>query len=396
MESNLVQNLVNLKSLPETWAVKDFKEVVSDNSGGNKKLAKSNFLNEGEIAVVDQGKKLIAGYYNDTSLAVKTQPPYVIFGDHTRAFKYVDFPFIMGADGTKVLQPKKGNCTTKYLYYFFLSINVPNTGYNRHFKYLKNLKIPLPPLDQQKKIAAILNAADAYRQKTKALIEKYDELTQSLFLDMFGDPVTNPKGWGELEFKDIVIKEKNAIVDGPFGSSIKQIDYVDEGIPIIRINNVRNEGYYDAEYKYLRREKYLELIRSKVQQNDILIARVGNTIGKACVFNKSFEALLSTTGVAKASIDFTRYNLFFIIKMISLPIYKQYIMSFVQGAGQPYLNLSKIKSFKVIDVPFDLQNQFAERVQAIESQKAQAQASLAQAEDLFNSLLQRAFKGELV
>ena len=70
-------------------------------------------------------------------------------------------------------------------------------------------------------------------------------------------------------------------------------------------------------------------------------------------------------------------------------------MSFVQGAGQPYLNLSKIKSFKVIDVPFDLQNQFADRVQAIEVQKEQAQASLAQAEDLFNSLLQRAFKGEL-
>lgn len=135
MESNLVQNLVNLKSLPETWAVKDFKEVVYDNSGGNKKLAKSNFLKEGDIAVVDQGKKLIAGFYNDTSLAVKTQPPYVVFGDHTRAFKYVDFPFIMGADGTKVLQPKKDNCETKYLYYFFLSINVPNTGYNRHFKY---------------------------------------------------------------------------------------------------------------------------------------------------------------------------------------------------------------------------------------------------------------------
>ena len=61
-------------------------------------------------------------------------------------------------------------------------------------KYLR-IKIPLPPLDQQKKIAAILDAADAYRQKTKALIEKYDELTQSLFLDMFGDPVSNPKGW---------------------------------------------------------------------------------------------------------------------------------------------------------------------------------------------------------
>ena len=124
-----------IKLFKDTFgAIKDFKEVVSDNSGGNKKLAKSNFLKQGDIAVVDQGKKLIAGFYNDTRLAVKTQPPYVVFGDHTRAFKYVDFPFIMGADGTKVLQPKKGNCDTKYLYYFFLSINVPNTGYNRHVK----------------------------------------------------------------------------------------------------------------------------------------------------------------------------------------------------------------------------------------------------------------------
>ena len=212
---------------------------------------------------------------------------------------------------------------------------------------------------------------------------------------MFGDPVRNTMGWEELEMKDVVIKEKNAIVDGPFGSSIKQVDYVEVGIPIIRINNVRPEGYYNSEYKFLRREKYLELSRSKVNKNDILIARVGNTIGKSCVFDQSFEALLSTTGVAKISIDFTRYNLLFIIKMISLPIYRQYIMSFVQGAGQPYLNLSKIKSFKVINAPYSLQNQFAERIQAIEEQKAQAQASLAQAEDLFNSLLQRAFKGEL-
>ena len=158
-DSNLVQNLNSLKLLPKSWEIKSFKDIVSDNSGGNRKLAKSVFLEAGEIAIVDQGKKLIAGFYNDSSLAVQTSPPYVVFGDHTRAFKYIDFPFVMGADGTKVLQPKNDNCDTKYLYYFFLSINVPNTGYNRHFKYLKELKIPLPPLDQQKKIAAILDAA---------------------------------------------------------------------------------------------------------------------------------------------------------------------------------------------------------------------------------------------
>ena len=121
-ESNLVQNITELKKLPNTWVVKDFKDIVADNSGGNKKLAKTDFLELGEIAVVDQGKELIAGFYNDLKFAVKTKPPYVVFGDHTRIFKYIDFPFVMGADGTKVLQPADNNCNTKYLYYFFLSI----------------------------------------------------------------------------------------------------------------------------------------------------------------------------------------------------------------------------------------------------------------------------------
>ena len=67
-------------------------------------------------------------------------------------------------------------------------------------KKIKDIKIPLPPLDQQKKIATILDAADDYRQKTKTLIEKYDELTQSLFMDMFGDPVRNPMGWNKVEW----------------------------------------------------------------------------------------------------------------------------------------------------------------------------------------------------
>ena len=83
-------------------------------------------------------------------------------------------------------------------------------GFN--VKDLKKFKIPLPPLDQQKKIAAILDAADAYRQKTKALIEKYDELTQSLFIDMFGDPVTNPKGWETRTIVELV-KDEKFIID---------------------------------------------------------------------------------------------------------------------------------------------------------------------------------------
>jgi len=361
MESNLVQNLVNLKSLPQTWVVKDFKEVVSDNSGGNKKLAKSNFLKEGDIAVVDQGKKLIAGFYNNTSLAVKTQPPYVVFGDHTRVFKYVDFPFIMGADGTKVLQPKKGNCDTKYLYYFFLSINVPNTGYNRHFKYLKELKIPLPPLDQQNKIAAILDAADANRQKTKALIQKHDELTQSLFLDMFGDPVTNPKGWDEVIFTDVLILRR--------GFDLPVQDRTKGEYPIMASN-----GILDWHNDF------------KVQGPGVVTGRSG-TLGHVHLVEADYWPL----NTALYSQDLNGNNPTFLLFLVR----NFRVERFSRGAGVPTLNRNLVHAESIMKIPIDLQNQFADSVKAIEAQKAQAQASLAQAEDLFNSLLQRAFKGEL-
>ena len=106
IENSLVQNLAALKSLPITWSVFLFEEVVKDASGGNKKTLKSDFLDKGEFVIVDQGQSLIAGYTNNKELLVKELPPYVVFGDHTRAFKYIDVLFAMGADGTKVLKPK--------------------------------------------------------------------------------------------------------------------------------------------------------------------------------------------------------------------------------------------------------------------------------------------------
>ena len=95
---------------------------------------------------------------------------------------------------------------------------------------LKKLKIPLPSLETQKKIAAILDAANEYRQHTKALIEKYDQLAQSLFLDMFGDPVTNPKEWDTKTIEGLVKKDKGSIKRGPFGGALKKEIFVNEDI----------------------------------------------------------------------------------------------------------------------------------------------------------------------
>lgn len=382
IESNLVQNLNNLKHLPSSWEIQDFRDVVADNSGGNKKLPKSDFLDEGDIAVVDQGKNLIAGYYNNPDLIVKNEPPYVVFGDHTRAFKYVDFPFIMGADGTKVLQPKNGNCNTKYLYYFFLSINVPNTGYNRHFKYLKDLKIPLPPLNQQKKIAAVLDTADAYRQKTKALIDKYDELTQSLFLDMFGDPVTNPKGWEKtptITYCDCIVpgrdKPKSFTGDTPWITTgdLKQLGYT--------LKSRSNIGLSDDEIAEVRARI--------IPENSVIMTCVGD-LGVVSI--NRYDIVMNQQ--LHAFICHEQLNNVFL--MHNLSYQTPYMNKMASSTTVPYMNKTVANNTPTIVPPISLQNQFAKRVQAIEAQKAQAQASLAQADNLFNSLLQKAFKGELV
>jgi type I restriction enzyme S subunit len=393
-ESNLVQNIGQLKNLPKTWVIRDFTNIVSDNSGGNKKLAKTEFLESGVIAIVDQGKELIAGYYDNLNFAVKTKPPYIVFGDHTRIFKFIDFPFVMGADGTKVLQPKDNNCSTKYLYYFFLSINIPETGYNRHFKYLKELQIPLPPLPQQKKIAAILDAADAYRQKTKALIAKYDELTQSLFLDMFGDPVKNEKGF---EFKPLsdFIKCLNT------GVSVNSTDedFKSGFIGILKTSCVYTGVFRPDEAKVIRDDEF-ERIKLNPKSDSIIISRMNTTelVGKSAYIFKDYPELFLPDRLWQTEKGKLPHNVRWLSYALSLKSFMNEIGKISSGTSGSMKNISKKNYLNLFMIypSINSQNQFAERVEAIEEQKAQAQASLEKAEELFNSLLQKAFKGELV
>ena len=113
-----------------------FSVAVIDATGGNTKIQRKDFLPVGQLPVIDQGQEDVAGYTNDMAAAYSGDLPVVLFGDHTRAFKYVDHPFALGADGVKVLTPHPG-FSAKFLYYYFLSCDIPSRGYSRHFKFLK-------------------------------------------------------------------------------------------------------------------------------------------------------------------------------------------------------------------------------------------------------------------
>lgn len=395
IESNFIQDISALKKLPKSWSILDFGTVFTDISGGNKKIYKSDFLVEGKVAIVDQGKDLIAGYTDEEDEVVKGQPPYIVFGDHTRIFKFIDFPFVMGADGTKVFKVKDISINNeRYLFHFLNSLNIPNTGYNRHFKYLKSTKIPLPPLPQQQKIANILDATDALRQNNKALIAKYDELTQGLFLDMFGDPVSNPKGWEKRklnEFLDVLVDVGSNGGNDWVSANIKMKD--DENYALmIRTVNLNNNDF-KKNLKFVSEETYNLFKKTKVYGGEIIMNKIGSAGEFWLMPNLNRPVSL---GLNQLMMKFNNLEKIFFYYYFSTNYGKKLINSKLNGAITKSITKTALRDLDILYPPINIQNLFAKRVALIIEQKAIAKKNLAKSEELFNSLLQKAFKGELV
>jgi type I restriction enzyme S subunit len=173
-----------LGPLPEEWEVVRLGEVIKYYTP-SKKLKQSDYKTFGKFPVIDQGQKYIAGFYDDETMVFDKDLPVILFGDHTRIIKYVDFPFICGAEGLKIIVPKE-NFHRKYFYYALLNLNIPSRGYNRHFKILIEKFIPLPPLEEQQKIAQILQSIDQRIEKE----EKYKNALQNLFKSLLHNLMT--------------------------------------------------------------------------------------------------------------------------------------------------------------------------------------------------------------
>ena len=136
-----------------------FTDIFDDVTKRGRKIPTNQYLSNGKYPIIDQGKALVAGY-TDEEEGLFEDVPAIIFGDHTRIIKYVDKPCFLGADGVKLLKANFKSANYKYLYYALLNAKIPNTGYNRHFKWLKEVEIPLPEEHIQEKIVLTLEKLD--------------------------------------------------------------------------------------------------------------------------------------------------------------------------------------------------------------------------------------------
>jgi len=285
---------------------------------------------------------------------------------------------------------------TKYLYYAMQSQNFSHLGERAakgltlNKEKLNRIQIPLPPLPTQQKIAAILDKADELRRKNKALLAQYDSLLQSIFYNMFGDPVKNEKGWEKKKLNECCIQ----ITDGTHFSPPS----LSEGIPYITAKHLKFDGLdFFSDPTYISQKDH-EIIfaRCKPERGNVLYIKDGATTGIAAINNYDFEfSMLSSLALIKNNDKIL--NNYYLKSWLNNSIVKEkYIREFMAGAAIRRFTIQKIKAFEILIPPVEFQNQFATIAQNINQQKQQIKQQIAQSENLFQSLLQKAFKEELV
>jgi type I restriction enzyme S subunit len=286
----------------------------------------------------------------------------------------------------------------KYIYYFFKGFWAKSligqqfgsaTNYIR-YNNIAEFKIPLPPFETQKKITAILDKADELRQNDKKILEKYDQLAQSVFLEMFGDPIMNTNKWVKKKLVEVCKK----ITDGTHHSP-PMCSY---GVPYVTAKHIKKYGLnFETNPTYISEEDHKPIFkRCPSEYGDVLYIKDGATTGIAAINTFKQEiSLLSSLALLKPDTD--QISSIYLCSWLNNENVKaKLLMNSMAGAAIQRFTLEKIKNF-VIQVPdLKLQSKFSEIIQDIDRQRKLTQNSLEKSEDLFHSLLQRAFRGELV
>jgi len=255
-------------------------------------------------------------------------------------------------------------------------------------KKIKEIKLPNYNLKTQQRIAEILDNAAALRDKTAQLLKEYDLLAQAIFLEMFGDPVTNPKGWGVDRMDKICSKVTDGTHDTP--------ERLSKGVKFITGKHIRpyKIDYENSDYVYPEVHKEIYR-RCNPELNDVLYTNIGVNLGTAALNIVDYEFSMKNVALLKCNKSkiIGRYLEYF---LNSKNMKEKILWISSIGGAQKFLSLNQLRSLKVLVPPMSLQNQFAEKIALIDQQKELAKQELKESEDLFNCLLQKAFKGELV
>ena len=360
--------------------IKAFDEVFVDKTKYGTKVKTDEYQEMGRNPIIDQGQNEIAGY-TDRENGLYTELPVIIFGDHTRAIKYVDKPFFLGADGTKVLRSKIADANYKYLYYALKNVKIPNTGYNRHFKWLKETEIEYPEPIKQMEIVEVLDRISKIVDDRKNELCKLDELIKARFAELFGDPVADSKGWGQVPLKQMLESIR-------YGTSTPPA-FAEDGYCFIRATNIKNGRIVKNDMKYISQYEADRLEKCKLFGGEVLIVRSGVNAGDTCVITDEYIGQYAGYDMILVMKD--EMNPIFLNELINTEYMNKVVKPLTRRAAQPHLNSEQVQSFPIIKVPKYLQDEFADFVKQINKSKSAVQKSLDETQVLFDSLMQKYF-----
>jgi type I restriction enzyme S subunit len=348
----------------------------------------------GAFPVVDQGQDFISGYCDDPEKVIDFDLPLIIFGDHTRCFKFVDFPFVLGADGTKVLFPNKKLYDPKFYYFALKSLDIPSRGYNRHFKFLKERSLPLPPLLEQRKIAHILSTVQRAIEAQERIIATTTELKKALMQKLFTEGLRNepqkqteigpmPKSWEVVPLEQIADSFQ-------YGTSVK-CGYDVKGKPVLRIPNVVG-GAVDINDLKFGKPKPNEIANLRLQSGDLLFVRtngVKENAGRCSLFEDEIEDCYFASYLIRVRLDPRRLNPSFLNEYSRTEVGTSFLSgkSIRTADGKFNINSGTLKTMLVPVPAIYEQEEIARALASIDSKSPITRAKLSALQDLFRTLL---------
>lgn len=406
-------------TLPGSWSWVSFNDAWSDSTDSTRKLKQKEYLAEGPLPVVDQGESLVGGYTDRNDLKNDVALPCIVFGDHTRAVKFIDFEFAQGADGVKVLQPN-GQYDPEFAYQALRCVRLPNKGYSRHFKFLKSTAFPIPPLPEQRRIVAKLDRLSARsvaardhlarttklatRAKQAILTEAFRGGVSSQEHREYGDrkaidtPFTIPAAWNWKTAEELC----EWITKGTTPKRDEQSADCGD-VPFIKVYNLTFDGSLDftKEPTFVSRHVHEGLLkRSKVFPGDILMNIVGPPLGKVSIVPETHSEWNMNQAIAVFRAK-DKILPAFLAKWLLSEAYLSWATALSKAtAGQRNLTLEICRRSPVPVPPLDEQREIVRRIEAafarIDRLTEEASRAAHLLDRLDERLLAKAFRGELV
>ena len=414
LEEKLEKSIVKDVSyeVPENWVWTNLEVIFDNITSSKKKLKQKEYeseCKEGYIEVIDQGESFIGGYTDKKELAYDGELPIIIFGDHSKCIKFVDFNFVQGADGVKVLLPKGMN--RRYLYYMMKNLKLPDKGYSRHYKFLREEPMPIAPLREQQRIVDKIESLFKKLDKAKELIEEarddFEKRKSAITSKAFRGKLNTrngcmrlqkelegyydiPDNWRWLKLKDVCER----ITDGTHKSPKS---YLEGKYKYVTAKNIKEWGIDLSNITYLTQEDHETIYsRCDVRCGDVLYIKDGATTGIATV-NDLEEEFSLLSSVAMLRVNSNLINKYLVYALNSNEI-KTKILESVKGVAITRLTLKKINEIIIPVAPIEEQKEIVRILDNLLEEEAKIK-ELTQLEEeielIKKSILAKAFRGQL-